>query len=165
MIKTGVLLAAMLFALGGCVSEPVFKLGEPPPPTGQAPVPPIPEPAEQVEKPQPEPPPPPPKVTPKPEVKRSQLQPGIEAYDNGRHREAAKMLRAALASGLATSEQVEAHKYLAFIECSANRRTQCRDEFSKALAIDPTFELKPAEAGHPVWGPIFRSLKQKIPKR
>ena len=75
------------------------------------------------------------------------------------------MLRAALASGLTTSEQVEAHRYLAFIECSANRRTQCRNEFSKALAIDPTLELKPAEAGHPVWGPIFRSLKQQKPKR
>jgi len=25
--------------------------------------------------------------------------------------------------------------------------------------VDPGLELAPAEAGHPVWGPIFRSLK------
>jgi hypothetical protein len=165
MNKTGVLLAAMLFALSGCVSDPGFKMADPPPPSKEAPVLPTPEP-EQIEKPEPEPPPPPPKVTPKPEIKRSQVQLGIEAYDNGRHREAAKMLRAALASGLTESEQVEAHKYLAFIECSSNRRTQCRNEFRKALAIDPTLELTPAEAGHPVWGPIFRNLKQpKKPRR
>jgi hypothetical protein len=162
MNNTRVVLAVMLLALSGCVSEPGFKMADPPPPSGEAPVPPTPEP-EPVEKPEPEPPPPPPS---EPEIKRSQLQPGIEAYDNGRQREAAKMLRAALASGLTSSEQVEAHKYLAFIECSSNRRTQCRNEFRKALAIDPTLELTAAEAGHPVWGPIFRNLKQpKKPRR
>ena len=36
---------------------------------------------------------------------------------------------------------------------------QCRDEFRRALAVDPALELAPAEAGHPVWGPIFRSVK------
>jgi len=25
--------------------------------------------------------------------------------------------------------------------------------------VDPPLDLAPAEAGHPVWGPIFRSLK------
>ena len=56
-------------------------------------------------------------------------------------------------------ERADAHKYLAFIHCSSNRERQCRDEFRKALAVDPALELAPAERGHPVWGPIFRSLK------
>jgi hypothetical protein len=37
----------------------------------------------------------------------------------------------------------------------------CREEFRKALTMDPSLELSPAEAGHPVWGPVFRSLKGK----
>ncbi len=164
MSTTSARLAAVLLALGGCASEPVDKPSPlpPPPPAEKAPEPPSVEPPPEVEQPKPEPPPPQP--APKPEIKRSQLQAGIEAYDNGRHRDASKLLRAALASGLATSEQVEAYKYLAFIECSANRRTPCREHFRRALALDPTLELQPAEAGHPVWGPIFRSLKQQKPR-
>ena len=50
-------------------------------------------------------------------------------------------------------------KHLAFINCSQGRTGPCRDDFRKALAIDPSLELSPAEAGHPTWGPIFRSLK------
>jgi hypothetical protein len=56
-------------------------------------------------------------------------------------------------------QRANAHKHLAFIHCSWNQERECRDEFRKALAVDPTLELAPAEAGHPVWGPIFRSLK------
>jgi hypothetical protein len=160
----GLWLAAMLLILGGCATEPAVKPAPPPPPAEQPPEPPAPPPPEDVEKPKPKPEPP--KVVPKPpETKRTQLQAGIEAYDDGRHREASKLLRAALASDLASSDQVQAYKYLAFIECSANRRTQCRENFRRALAIDPTLELTAAESGHPVWGPIFRGLKQKKPKR
>jgi len=25
--------------------------------------------------------------------------------------------------------------------------------------VDPTMDLAPAEAGHPIWGPIFRAVK------
>lgn len=168
MNSTRAWLAVLVLALGGCVSEPVVKPAPPPPPpVEQAPAPPSPTPspeppAAEVEKPKPEPAAP--KPAPKTEVKRSQLQAGIEAYDNGQHRDASKLLRAALASGLATSEQVEVYKYLAFIECSNNRRTPCREHFRRALALDPTLELQPAEAGHPVWGPIFRALKQQKPR-
>jgi hypothetical protein len=161
MNATGLVLAAILLILGGCAAEPVVKPAAPPPPAEQPPEPPAP-PPEETEKPKPEPPAP---ASKPPEVKRSQLQAGIEAYDNGRHRDAAKLLRATLASDPSSAEQVEAYKYLAFIDCSANRRTQCRDNFRRALAIDPSLELTPAESGHPVWGPIFRSLKQKKPKR
>jgi outer membrane biosynthesis protein TonB len=160
---TSVRLAVIFLILAGCAVEPV-KWPEPAlPPVEKAPEP-APPPPEEVEKPEPEPPQPP-KPAPKPEVKPTQLQAGIEAYDDGRHKEAAKLLRAALASDLSTDGQVQAYKYLAFIDCSANRRTQCRENFRRALAIDPTLELTPAESGHPTWGPIFRALKQKKPKR
>ena len=86
---------------------------------------------------------------------------GIRAYEDGDYKSAARLLQAALAQGLLlNSDKVSAHKYLAFIHCSQSREKLCRDEFRKALALDPTFELSPAEAGHPVWGPVFRSLKQ-----
>jgi hypothetical protein len=154
--------------LSGCASVPLFQGAREPEPS----------PAPQSESVQVEPAPPvaepkrepvpqsrvPAKIEAKP-TRGPQLQAGIEAYDNGRHREAAKLLRAALASKPGEADRVEAHKYLAFIECSLDRRRQCRDEFRKALAIDPTLELSPAEAGHPVWGPIFRNLKRQKPGR
>ena len=84
---------------------------------------------------------------------------GIQNYDNGKYDDAAKALQSALDLGLDKGEQVKAHKYLAFIHCASGREKQCRDEFRKALDIDPSLELKPAEAGHPIWGPVFRSVK------
>ncbi|MHB8666665.1 MAG: TssQ family T6SS-associated lipoprotein [Burkholderiales bacterium] len=84
---------------------------------------------------------------------------GIQNYENGNYDEAAKGLQNALDLGLDRSDQVKAHKYLAFIHCASGREKQCRDEFKKALDLDPSLELKPAEAGHPIWGPVFRSVK------
>ena len=69
------------------------------------------------------------------------------------------VVQGAIDLGIEDKERANAHKHLAFIHCSSNRQQQCREEFRKALAIDPALELAPAEAGHPVWGPIFRSLK------
>jgi hypothetical protein len=60
---------------------------------------------------------------------------------------------------LTAADRATTHKHLAFIHCTAGRERACRDEFRKALAADPALDLAPAEAGHPVWGPIFRSLK------
>jgi Tfp pilus assembly protein PilF len=90
---------------------------------------------------------------------RTALDTGLKQYDDGDYADSAKNLQAALEQGLANRDQVTAHKHLAFINCASNRERQCRDEFRKALAIEPTMELAPAEAGHPLWGPIFRSLK------
>ena len=39
-----------------------------------------------------------------------------------------------------------------------------RDQFQKALDADPKFELEPAEAGHPIWGPALRSVKAERAK-
>lgn len=84
---------------------------------------------------------------------------GVQNYEDGKYDEASKALQSALDLGLKKGDQVRAHKYLAFIHCASAREKQCRDEFKKALDIDPSFELKPAEAGHPIWGPVFRSVK------
>jgi Tfp pilus assembly protein PilF len=89
------------------------------------------------------------------------LNAGISSYENGKYAEAAKSLQSALDAGLGKSDQVKAHKYLAFIYCASGREKQCRDEFGKALEINPGLELEPAEAGHPVWGPVFRSVKTR----
>jgi Tfp pilus assembly protein PilF len=86
---------------------------------------------------------------------------GLKQFDDGDYDASAKTLHAAIAHGLPDKDRANAHKHLAFIHCTSGREQACRDEFRKALAIDPTLELAPAEAGHPVWGPIFRSLKGK----
>jgi Tfp pilus assembly protein PilF len=84
---------------------------------------------------------------------------GIRQYEDGNYPEATKQLQAGVVQGLSTADRVRAHKYLAFIACVTDRAATCRDEFRQALAIDPKMELAPAEAGHPVWGPVFRSVK------
>jgi Tfp pilus assembly protein PilF len=91
-----------------------------------------------------------------------ELAKGILAYEEGSYREAEQRLQASLDRGLKTKyDQVNAHKYLAFVHCVSNQERQCRDEFRKALDIDPSFELSKSEAGHPIWGPVFRSIKPK----
>ena len=85
---------------------------------------------------------------------------GVKEYEDGNYAEASRLLQSSLDQGLsAKSDQVRAHKYLAFIHCISGREQRCRDEFRAALKIDPSFELAANEAGHPIWGPAFRSAK------
>ena len=94
------------------------------------------------------------------DLSQQELAQGIRSYEDGSYPNAARQLQAALNFGLAApAEQAQAHKYLAFIQCVSNRLQACRDEFRKALAADPAFDLAPAEAGHPIWGPVFRAVK------
>src|SRR5262245_49779960 len=87
---------------------------------------------------------------------------GVKAYEDGELVYSAKLLQASLDNGLRfNSDRVRAHKYLAFIHCASSRVPQCRDEFKKALDLDPSFDLRENEAGHPTWGPVFRSVKVK----
>lgn len=83
----------------------------------------------------------------------------LQQYEAGNYDESAKNFQGALREGLSDAERVSAHKHLAFIHCASSRERQCRDEFRRALAVDPMLELDAAEAGHPVWGPVFRSVK------
>lgn len=88
------------------------------------------------------------------------LSAGIRAYEDGDYRNSARLLQNALSAGpILKSDRVAAHKYLAFMHCAQSREKACRDEFRKALELNPDFELTPAESGHPLWGPVFKSLK------
>jgi Tfp pilus assembly protein PilF len=94
----------------------------------------------------------------------SMLDHGIRQYDDGSYKVAARTIQGALDAGLTTRSQGRAHKYLAFMHCIAGQQSQCREEFRKALEIDPRLELKPEEEGHPMWAPVFRSVKSSMPK-
>jgi Tfp pilus assembly protein PilF len=91
---------------------------------------------------------------------KAQLKEGIKDYEDGLLTQASANFQSALDSGLTEGDQVTAHKYLAFIYCATQRERQCRAHFRTALEIDPSFELTPAEAGHPMWGPVFRKARE-----
>jgi Tfp pilus assembly protein PilF len=90
-----------------------------------------------------------------------QLKSGIKLYEDGRYKEATTSFQGAISAGLSSADEVTANKYLAFISCVSSRERQCRAYFTRALELDPSFNLEPAEAGHPIWGPVFRSVKAK----
>jgi hypothetical protein len=92
------------------------------------------------------------------------LDDGIRQYDDGDYKLAARTIQGALDAGLTTRSQGRAHKYLGFIHCIAGQQSQCRDEFRRGLEVDPRLELRPAEEGHPIWAPVFRSVKASMPK-
>jgi Tfp pilus assembly protein PilF len=94
---------------------------------------------------------------------REQLTLGIKQYEAGDFESALKNLQGALDHGLLPKqEQSVARKNLAFIHCAANRESQCRDEFRKSFEINPEFALTPAEDGHPVWGPVYRTVRTQL---
>jgi hypothetical protein len=102
--------------------------------------------------------------TPPPEVRRSggedTLASGITLYEEGNYGQAQKLLLASISEGLPVpADKARAHKHLAFIHCITERVALCRQEFRNALAADPGFVLTTAEAGHPRWGPVYRSVK------
>jgi len=84
---------------------------------------------------------------------------GLKAYDDAQYDSAERLFRQALALGLASvKDRAEAHKRLAFIHCAAGRLDPCQAEFRAARREDPAFALDRAEAGHPVWGPVYRRV-------
>ena len=94
-----------------------------------------------------------------------ELEFGIRAYEDGEYPYAARLLQASLDAGLrGISNRMRAHKYLAFVNCASNRIQQCRDEFNKALGVNPSFTLREDEAGHPIWGPVFHAVKAERKK-
>ena len=85
---------------------------------------------------------------------------GLKAYDDAQYDSAARLFRQALALGLAsTKDRAEAHKRLAFIQCAAGRLGDCETEFKLARQADRNFALDKSEAGHPVWGPVYKKLQ------
>jgi Tfp pilus assembly protein PilF len=89
------------------------------------------------------------------------LEEGVRNYEEGNYRTAARRMQFALEEGLSRPDRVKAHKYLAFIACVSGQQLTCREEFAIALELDPAFELDAAEVGHPIWGPVYKSVKGK----
>lgn len=86
---------------------------------------------------------------------------GMRAYDEGQYGSAEKFLRAALQLRLPhPRDRAAAHKLLAFIQCTSERVAGCEADFRAARAADPAFTLSRAEAGHPLWGPVYRRVLQ-----
>lgn len=82
---------------------------------------------------------------------------GLRAYDEAQYPEAERALNEALRLQLATPrDRATAHKTLAFIYCTSGRTPECTAAFRSARAADPAFALSKAEAGHPVWGPVYQ---------
>ena len=92
-----------------------------------------------------------------------QLALGVKLYNAAEYDNALKSLQASLDHGLTEKqEQSTARKHLAFIHCVSGREGPCREEFRKAFEIDPNFSLSPAEDGHPIWGPVYRSVRIQL---
>ena len=84
---------------------------------------------------------------------------GLRAYDDGQYGPALTALQHALQAGLPSArDRATAHKLLAFILCSDQRLAECESEFRAARNADPAFALGRAEAGHPLWGPVYRRV-------
>ncbi len=84
---------------------------------------------------------------------------GIRAYDDGQYPQAEAALRKALQAGLRSGrDQASAHKLLAFITCTSERLAECEAAFRAARAADASFALSRSEAGHPLWGPVYRKV-------
>ena len=84
---------------------------------------------------------------------------GIRAYDDGQYAPAEAALRKALAAGLASGrDRASANKLLAFITCTSERLADCEAHFRAAREADPAFVLNRSEAGHPLWGPVYRKV-------
>jgi hypothetical protein len=88
------------------------------------------------------------------------LKEGIAMYNNGDYNDAIKRLGAADVTGGSKATQLAAMKYTAFSYCVTSRQTLCRQQFDKALKLDPSFDLEPGEHGHPLWGPVFTKAKK-----
>jgi len=84
---------------------------------------------------------------------------GLRAYEDGQYGDAERELQRAIATGLVSAkDRANAHKHLAFVFCTSNRGSECDREFRQAIAADPEFALTRAEAGHPLWGPVYRRV-------
>lgn len=84
---------------------------------------------------------------------------GIHAYEDGQYPQAETALNNALTLKLAASrDRANAYKYLAFIYCTSDRVPQCERAFVSARQADPSFDLSRSEAGHPLWGPVYRRV-------
>lgn len=96
-----------------------------------------------------------------PVIKAEQwLAEGVALYDKGDFKGAIRKLQLAkdAPAEVATTVQ-DSLKYLAFSYCVTEQKTLCKAQFENLLKIAPDFQLSRAEAGHPLWGPVFKEVK------
>jgi tetratricopeptide (TPR) repeat protein len=94
---------------------------------------------------------------------QERLAAGLRYYQQGEFDAALRNFSASLDHGLLPKgDQSVARKHLAFIYCMQGHEPDCREEFRKAIEIDPAFELSPAESGHPIWGPVYASVNAQL---
>ena len=85
----------------------------------------------------------------------------LRAYDDADYPAVERQVDDALKQGLRSPRDLAtAHKLRAFVYCTSNRISACEAEFRAARAADPAFALTHAEAGHPVWGPVYQKSRQ-----
>lgn len=93
------------------------------------------------------------------------LDQGIALYNDGDYSAAVRKLSSSGAIwGGDKAVRLKALKYMAFSYCVMGRQPACRQEFEKALKLDPSFDLDQGEKGHPLWGPVFEKAKKRARK-
>jgi Tfp pilus assembly protein PilF len=85
----------------------------------------------------------------------------LRAYDDADYPAVERQANEAMKLGLRSNRDVAtAHKLRAFVYCTSNRLAACEAEFRAARVAYPAFVLTHAEAGHPVWGPVYLKSRQ-----
>ncbi|GAB4117217.1 MAG: TssQ family T6SS-associated lipoprotein [Sideroxydans sp.] len=93
-------------------------------------------------------------------VARRFLTKGISEYEQGNYVNAQIAFEGVLGNQYATRyERMLANKYMAFMHCISGEQKLCLEHFIEVLTLNPDFELTDAEAGHPLWGPVFKNAK------
>jgi hypothetical protein len=88
------------------------------------------------------------------------LSEGSELYEKGDYKGAIrKLLLARDAADETSMARKDSLRLLAFSYCVTNQRQLCKTQFVSLLKIAPDFQLSRAEAGHPLWGPVYREAK------
>ncbi|MCD6734781.1 MAG: TssQ family T6SS-associated lipoprotein [Burkholderiaceae bacterium] len=90
---------------------------------------------------------------------------GVALYDEGDFTAAIRTLQSQEIADGDVGTRVRANKYLAFSYCVTQRRVLCRRSFDTALRLDESFELEAAEAGHPIWGPVYAQARKAAEQR
>ena len=86
----------------------------------------------------------------------------VALYNSGDYRGAVKRSTAALEDVKVYKDlELDILKFSAFSYCLMQQKNQCRQQFEKALKLDPAFTLEAGEIGHPLWWPVFQQAKKK----
>jgi hypothetical protein len=94
---------------------------------------------------------------------RDELKDSIDAYNTGDYNGSLKTLLDSKTIWITDNDiQLEALRYSAFDYCLTNRANLCKQQFEKALKLDPDFDLRRGEKGHPLWEPAFDKAKKAV---